>query len=674
MIKCAIINPRANLGTPTYPGNKNFMLYSAVPRPLTGTNLAVHIGRWFSLLLSLGTLWFTFGIARLAFPRSPTLALLAMITVAAIPQFAFIGASVSNDPLIILVATATLYWMLVLLQRDSTDPIAIKDWTILGLLLALAAISKLQGLSLYVLAAVVVPLLCWQRRDWRLFVQAGLILGISFGLIAGWWYWRNYLLYGDFFAIGQLLEINGLRTESQTWAGFWGELRGLRYSFWGLFGWFSILLPVWIYLILDAVTVLAVVGVGLWTMQAVRRDTIENWLGVPQVRVWLGLLTFAAILVGLMLYWLTFAISSQGRLLFPGISAYGVMLVGGIYYLLQRVKLPRPVSVLIMLPLLLIGGSVYALTVLLPASYAASAPVITMPSTAKPVGKIYGDALELVAVDLPTRRFRAGEDVPITLYLRALAPQTQNYELFVQLLNQENQVVGNITTQPGWGRNPTSLWQLDAIYADTYAVTAGSNISNRSPLLAKVYVGFVEEVTGDLLPVQGDEAAPNNRTVGTVQFDPSGPQDPKLLLLDEINTRFSQMDGEVIHLTGYGVPTQPISDSRQPLIVTLFWQALGTPDADYTAFVHLIDGDGNYVAGFDQPPAEGRFPTSLWRPGDASLSDFTLILPSDLAPGSYELWAGLYDPASPALDRLPITASDQPVRDHRVRLGTIVLQ
>ncbi len=139
------INPRANLGTPTYPGNKNFMLYSAVPRPLTGTNLAVHIGRWFSLLLSLGTLWFTFGIARLAFPRSPTLALLVMITVAAIPQFAFIGASVSNDPLIILVATATLYWMLVLLRRDITAPISFGDWSILGLLLSLAAISKLQG-------------------------------------------------------------------------------------------------------------------------------------------------------------------------------------------------------------------------------------------------------------------------------------------------------------------------------------------------------------------------------------------------------------------------------------------------------------------------------------------------------------------------------------------------
>src|SRR5512139_2326617 len=45
-------NPGANLGNPLYPGNKNLMLYSARPRPLVGASLALHIGRWFSLLLA----------------------------------------------------------------------------------------------------------------------------------------------------------------------------------------------------------------------------------------------------------------------------------------------------------------------------------------------------------------------------------------------------------------------------------------------------------------------------------------------------------------------------------------------------------------------------------------------------------------------------------------------
>ena len=662
------INPRANLGTPTYPGNKNFMLYSAISRPLTGTNLAVHIGRWFSLLLSLGTLWFTFSIARLAFPRSPTLALLVMVTVAAIPQFAFIGASVSNDPLVILVATATLYWMLVLLRREITAPISLGDWSILGLLLSLAAISKLQGLSLYVLAAVVVPLLCWQRRDWRLFIRAGLILGLSFVVVAGWWYWRNYQLYQDIFAIGQLLEIEGLRTESQTWAAFWGELRGLRYSFWGLFGWFSILLPVWIYRLLDAVTILAAAGMALWIGEAVRRDRPANWLRKPHARVWLCLLIFAAILIGLMLYWLTFAISSQGRLLFPGISAYGAILIGGIYHLLRRIKFPQPNLVLVWLPLVLLVSSIYALTDLLPASYAASVPVAAVPSTAQPVGKIYGDLLELVAVDLPQGRFYPGDEVPVTLYMRAKYPVRKEYQLFLQFLNENAEEIGNITTIPGWGRNPVSLWDPDLVYADTYLVRIFGDVSNRSPLSARVYGGFFDGETQKLLPLPNDTEDLGLRTLGYVEVAPLKlPQVNNQPYLALVDVQFS--DG--LALQGAVVPTEIASS--QSFIITLLWHSTTPPTKDYTAFVHLIDSAGNYVTGHDQSPAEGRFPTSLWHPGDTSLSDFTLNLPADLAPGNYKLWAGLYDPASPTLDRLPITASDLPTQDNRVQLGTVVL-
>src|SRR5215207_10121856 len=53
----AITNPRANMGDPLFPGNKNRMLYSAAPQPLVGSNLALHIGRWFSLFLGAVTLW-----------------------------------------------------------------------------------------------------------------------------------------------------------------------------------------------------------------------------------------------------------------------------------------------------------------------------------------------------------------------------------------------------------------------------------------------------------------------------------------------------------------------------------------------------------------------------------------------------------------------------------------
>lgn len=53
----AVHNPRANIGDPLYPGNKNFMLYSGQWRALQGANLALHVGRWLSLLMGAFTLW-----------------------------------------------------------------------------------------------------------------------------------------------------------------------------------------------------------------------------------------------------------------------------------------------------------------------------------------------------------------------------------------------------------------------------------------------------------------------------------------------------------------------------------------------------------------------------------------------------------------------------------------
>ena len=55
------------MGDPLYPGNKNRMLYSAAARPLQGANLALHMGRWLSLVLGAVTIWLTYRTARLAF-------------------------------------------------------------------------------------------------------------------------------------------------------------------------------------------------------------------------------------------------------------------------------------------------------------------------------------------------------------------------------------------------------------------------------------------------------------------------------------------------------------------------------------------------------------------------------------------------------------------------------
>ena len=65
-------------------------------------------------------------------------------------------------------------------------------------------------------------------------------------------------------------------------------------------------------------------------------------------------------------------------------------------------------------------------------------------------------------------------------------------------------------------------------------------------------------------------------------------------------------------------------------------------------FVHLLNQDGQQVAGADGPPAAGDYPTPMWRIGDQVDDQHIITLPGDLAPGSYQIAVGLYDPTTGA--------------------------
>lgn len=673
-------NPRANIGDPLFPGNKNFILYSAAAHPLQGSNLALHIARWLSLALGCLTLWLIYQIARLAFSDYAQasqfwpLALLPVLWVATIPQFTFISAACSNDSMVIATSTATVYWLARLLTKAPHRPIALLEWLFLGILVGLAALSKLQGLGLLPLVAVATLLMAAVQRDWRLPFRAVLPVTLPLLLVAGWWYWRNYSLYGDWFGVTNLLANNGLRPEPITWDSFWGEFRGLRYSFWGIFGWFNILLPTWVYPLLDGVTVVALAGLPVaWLTKRTTTDKISTQ-GADLVR--LLLLSWVLISVALLIYWLNQATSSQGRLFFPALSAFAVLLVLGLQAWLRYLPMRVQPILWSLTPLLMVGCSLYTLTILFPASYNAPKPVSAIPATAQPLDVVYGenDKLYLLALEIPNERFQPGDRVPVTLYLQAQAPIQDDYQVFIQLLDENRMEVGNLTSHPGWGRNPTTLWQPGAIYADHYPVLIERAITGASPLLAQVYIGFVDPQTekGDRLPIPAQTTAgvkiEEGPFLSQVAISTSAPPTVDIATMTGNDAEF----GTVLKLTAVDFPARLTVGDTAPITVTLVWDTLGTPATDYTAFVHLLDESGERVSGFDQAPAL-RFPTRYWRQGDRVVTQFPLTPPTTT--GEFALWVGLYEADSGGTLLLPITESaGQTTGDGRVLVGKLTVQ
>ena len=652
----AVFNPRSNMGDPLFPGNKNRMLYSAAPRPLVGANLALHMGRWFSLLLGGLTIWFTYRTAQLAFAPRSRLPLMAALLVAAIPQFVFISASFSNDNMVVVAASAVLYWLARLLVRERQAPIRAWEWAGLGALLGIAALSKLQGLGLFALAGGAGLLLAWERRDWRLLFTAALGTALPALLIAGWWYWRNFTLYGDWTGVSHLVAINGLRAKPLDWDDFWLEFRGLRYSFWGLFGWFNILLPTWFYALADGLAIFAAAGAALGTYVS-RRRLRPAWLQQDATRVRLLLLAWIGISALLLVYWMNRATGSQGRLIFPALSALAIWAVVGLDFWYRRLPPTYRGAAWAVFPALLLGMTLYSVTLVIPAAYAAPAPVAAIPPQAQPANIVYGDAerIELHAVETPVARLRPGEAAEITLYLSAPAKLERDYELFIQLLDESGAVLGNVTSHPGWGRNPTTLWEPGAVYPDRYLVPIIGRVDPSSPLLARVYTGFInpDSPPPDHFPVTARDPSGAEITPmpAVVEIAPHAAPDAQELGLSPAGILF----GDAFQASALHAPAE--ISRGEAITLTVLWEATGRPAADYTAFVHLLDATDSYVAGYDRAPAGDRFPTSRWQPGDRILSRFALTTPPDLTPGEYSVWLGLYDADSQGQTRLPVSGA-----------------
>jgi hypothetical protein len=91
------------------------------------------------------------------------------------------------------------------------------------------------------------------------------------------------------------------------------------------------------------------------------------------------------------------------------------------------------------------------------------------------------------------------------------------------------------------------------------------------------------------------------------------------------------------------------------LVLTLFWESLRTPSADYTVFVHLLGPSGDIVSQRDSQPLRGSYPTSAWGADEMILDRYVIIVPSDASVENYTMAVGLYNANTGV--RLPVRPS-----------------
>ncbi len=646
-------NTQSSVGQPLAPGNKNLVVHTDLEAfPWQGAVLAVHLIRFLSLLLQAATVMMTYLLAQAIAPGRRSVALAAAAFVAFNPMFLFIAASVNNDNLVVPLATFILWRLVVVWRRDWP---ARWEVPVLGIALGLAALTKLSGLTLGVLAAAVLPGVAARRHAWRAWLGWGLTLAACVAAIAGWWYVRNWQLYGDPTGLNMMLEIAGRRPAGFGLRDLLAEFEGFRLSYWGVFGGFNIVAPRWVYWLYDALLAAALAGWAWRLARGWRRG--ER----PDTGSILILIT-SVLLVGIALIrWTSQTYASQGRLLFPIIGAVAVLAVIGLAGWLpcraQKIGLAALTTILAGLALVIpfaVIAPAYAKPPLLSADQA--------PADLRQVDIHHDGIARVIGYELPQETVRPGQRLPITVYWEVLTSTDRDVMVFVHLLGRGRQIVGQVDTYLGLGAYPFSLLKPGDVVKDTYHISVDPTAT--APTLLRIEVGLFDrrDPTGAGFPAADASDRPTDRVITAARLLPATAP------IFELEQPTSFDLGGQVKLVGHALSATRARPGAT-IILTLYWQPQARLAEEFQVFVHLDGPEGTTAAQGDKTPLDGDWPSSAWEPGLTFRDEYPIPLPPGMPAGAYDLRVGLYRLTDGW--RLPVTGPDGPISDAAIVLGQV---
>lgn len=618
-------NPHAAIGTAAAWGNRNVMTHTSRELfPYRGTVLAAHLARFLCVLMGAGTVWCTYAIARRLFPAPTWLAPAAAALNAFIPQFLFIHASINNDVLVTLLSALSL-WLLVCVVQDGPSVMRLSA---LGAVLGLAALTKLNGLILLPLVVLALVTLAWQRGVRWAWVRWCLWVALLATGVSGWWYMRNWLLYHDPFGLRVMFAVMPVRQQRPSMAELWRLFNGVFKSFWGVFGWFNVVMEESIYTAFALGSILAALGIAWFCYTRLTRRLCGE-----AARVALLLLWSVSFLVGLVGW--SQARYPQGRMLFPAMPAIATLLVLGLTQ-----WFPKRYARALMTALLIV---LFCFAVIVPYRYIvpayARATLLTeaeRQAIPYPFVRDFGEQVRLLGYELSEQMVRPGARLWVTLYWEALQTMDTDYSVFVHLVDERGVLFAQRDTYPGAGTDPTRDWEVGQTRRDVYPLDMPATLLARGPL--RIRVGLYKYATGQRLPVYYWEG----RQIDFIEL-------PVELSLEEgsiteLVELYLAFDGQIA-LTGYHV--EPIvARPGDALQVTLRWQALKTLDTDYTVFVHLMRAEAQIWGQNDHVPRNEQAPTSTWVAGQVVTDAFELLIFPDAPEDNYQLIIGLYESAT----------------------------
>ncbi len=260
-----------------------------------------------------------------------------------------------------------------------------------------------------------------------------------------------------------------------------------------------------------------------------------------------------------------------------------------------------------------------------------------------PVHAFFGESIELLGYTLGQESAAPGGTVDLTLFWRLHGEVAGSYRAVVELVSPLAEVYGRDRKAVILTSQFRQFYQPGMFLSEIHRLGVADDAP---PYTGRVRIAVVDVGDGTpLLTPDGADAVLLPTVIPITGSDPPAAR------------RLDDRLGE-----GLTLACASIARGEGEIAIDLFWHVEAAPAHDYTVFLHGLDAGGEMVAQNDGPPLGGRYPTSLWRPGQ-NLSDHH-TLPAN--PAITAVAVGLYRPDTG--DRLPVTQDGQPVPDGRIVL------
>jgi 4-amino-4-deoxy-L-arabinose transferase-like glycosyltransferase len=672
--------------------NKNMYLHGEDEAfPWYGEALAAHLVRLVNILIGAGVVWLTWATGRAIWPRWNGVALGAAAIVAFNPMFLYMAAAINNDVIAALAGTAVTYACIRLLREPHR-----LNWrwgVLLGSLYGLALLSKFNLAPIIALIVAAVSWAAWQKvfrpgeserveaaegatgrhglvAFLKLWLPVNLLILSTAALLAGWWFVRNQILYGEPTGFQEVTQLWGARAPFESFGLAVSELPYAWTTLWGRFGFGQIPLPQIIY---DSLLVIVVIGLAGALYGALRRASQAER---PSL-LFLGanVLLFFSVLFN---YMLVSPAGPNGRFFFPAISAMALLVAYGWGQLIldtgnwvaqarnkegkDQIRLgDRRRAGSIVATAAGIGMFLLGLIVLLgflAPAYARPptlSPEATIPN---PVNAEFDTLVTLLGYETSADTLRPGEALDLDLYWQVNARPPGNYLLFVHLLDESGAIIAQRDTHPGLGNFPSGQWRpgdrfVDSVrlYLPETAYVPSSATLSIGLYAPDAYRLEVRDAEGQLL---GD-AFPIDR----LKMLPAG---------DDFPNPQNYIFNEEIGFVGYQYETREILPGES-LAVTLYWQAIKDVTRDYVVRLRLLDEAENPWMLSDNRPGDGASHTDAWKAGEIYEDTHRLDIDPNVPPGTYRVEIALFDVESGR--RQSIVAEDGHLIDSRLLLAPL---